>query len=280
MDVVHRIAIRPTAEQRITLEALGVALPPGIALPGGGEYVTFDLRESHPNWEALRGLLNRWEAGDEVRPEFSIDEISSAQWHKLVPNWHHGYPGPDHMNFGHLQATYDLGAWCDMCGQGKVQRAPFQMKGEPRWGRRGILQLHWIYDEFFVTPEVWRTVFAPPGVTCRAVMNTKESELKTVVQLVIEGAPVAISTVGLVSEVCAACRQTKYQHPARSYFPALTATPERSIVKTAEWFGSGRQADKCVLVPQVVVQAMTAIKLRGASFHSLKPEAVASDTQL
>ena len=267
MIIVHKISLRPTENQRIELESLGVRLPPGIALPGGGApYVVFDIEESDPMWDAIKRLVQQWDVGDTVSTRFSACEVSAAQWLEIVPDWHHGYPQPNELDFGYRRATYDLIDRCEQCGIGMVQRAPFQMKGEPKWGRRGILQLNWVFDEYFVTPEVWAGVFKPHGIASRNVMSTKGVELKTVVQLVVEE-EASVSVGDLVRETCPACDRPKYQPHTRGFFPALMTEPTHPIVKTVEWFGSGGAAGKRVLLSQGLVRAMTAIKLRGAVFR-------------
>jgi hypothetical protein len=250
------------------LKALGVTarVPAGTALPGDSlSFVAFDVDEDHPNWSKLRLLLARWKVSDFVSTEFTKNEIEAATWVDLVPDWHHGYPQPDEPKFGYLRATYDLSEWCDTCGIGMKQKAPFQMKGEPKWGRRAILQLNWVFDEYFVTPEIWSSVFKPRGIACRPVTNTKGAELKTVVQLVVEE-EVGIVTEGLTPERCATCGRVKYLPVTRGFFPALTTKPTGAIVKTREYFGSGAAAHKRVLVSQELARALVAAKVRGASF--------------
>ena len=44
---------------------------------------------------------------------------------------------------------------------GAKQVSPFRMKESPNWGRRSILQMNWLFDEYFVKPEVWNAVFQP-----------------------------------------------------------------------------------------------------------------------
>jgi hypothetical protein len=111
-------------------------------------------------WPQLQVLLRKWGHSEgHVTTEFSKEEIDSARWIE-VGAWHHGYPQPED-DFGYLRATYDLSEWCDACGIGLKQKASFQMKGEPRWGRRAILQLNWVFDELFVTPEVWSASSSP-----------------------------------------------------------------------------------------------------------------------
>ena len=101
------------------------------------------------------------------------------------------------------------------------------MKAEPKWGRRGVLQLNWVFDEYFATPEVWASFFEPHGIECRPVMNTRGA------------AP----------------------------FPALRSEPSATMVKTKEYFGSGASAHKRVLISQAVARALIDHKVRGVSLR-------------
>lgn len=271
MRFVHRIGLSATPSQLRELEALGVTAraPEGTRLPADSlSFVAFDVDEDHPNWSKLRRLFEQWKASDFLRTEFTKNEIDAAKWLDLVPDWHHGYPQPEE-DFGFLRATYDLSEWCDACGIGLKQKAPFQMKGEPKWGRRAILQLNWVFDEYFVTPEVWSSVFKPHGIAFRPVMNTKLAELKTVVQLVVEE-EVGIVTDGLASERCGKCGRVKYLPVTRGPFPALAEEPSRAIARTREYFGSGGQADKRVIISQDIGRALVAQKVRGASVQPVQ----------
>lgn len=262
MRIVHRIGLRASAAQRRELEALGVKPPEGLAMPGGGEpLLTFDVDEGHPRWAELAELFRRWGVSDVPSTEFSKKEIADARWLQIAA-WHHGYPQPED-DFGYLKATYDLRDHCEPCGVGKVQRAPFQMKGEPKWGRNGILQLVWVYDELFVKPEVWERVFRPHGIERRPVLNVKGIALQTVVQLVIAG-EVGIVTEGLPFERCAKCGRIKVLPVTRGPFPPLAEEPSRPLVRTREHFGSGGQADRLILISQELARALAAHAVRGA----------------
>jgi hypothetical protein len=265
MKFIHRIGFRATASQRKELEALGLKLPAGIAMPGGGNpFVAFDLGEDQAYWQQVCVLLKHWNVGlGQTRTEFSAKEIGSALWLEIGA-WHHGYPQPDEDNFGYLEATYDLTDWCDKCGLVVKQKAPFQMKCEPRWGRRGLLQLNWVYGELFATREVWSKVFRPKAIGCRPVLNKKGFELRTVVQLVIDE-EVSIGTEGLPYETCQKCRRAKYLPHVRGPFPGLLDKPSRSMVRTQEYFGSGAEAHTSVLVSQELAQLLTRSSVRGAS---------------
>ncbi len=263
MKFIHRIGLRATASQRREMTVLGMKLPVEIALLGGDPLLAFDVDEDHPNWPKLAFLFQSWQASDFLRTEFSAEEIDTARWLEIAA-WHHGCPQPDESTFGFLRVTYDLADWCEKCGIGKKQKAPFQMRCEPKWGPNGILQMIWVYDELFVMPEVWSSIFRPRGIGCRAVLDRAEAELKTVVQLTIDDT-VSIVTNALSSTQCPTCGRVKYVLPTRGAFPMLTDVPSAVLVKTSEYFGSGPQADRRILASQEIAHAFTAGTIRGAS---------------
>ncbi len=266
MKLVHRIGLRLSQGQRQTLLELGVAPPPGTALPGGGDpLVAFDLDENNSNWPRLQELLKEWNASDFVRTEFSTAEVNGARWLEIGA-WHHGYPQPEEGDFGYLRATYDLTDWCKRCGIGKRQRAPFQMNGEPKWGRNGIMQLIWVYDELFVRPEVWSQAFQPEGIACRPVLSVSGVELRTVLQLVID-AEVSIESEGLPREICTECKRSKLLPVTRGPFPPLTEQPSKTLARTREYFGSGGLASNGLVISQGLAQALSRLKLRGQTLR-------------
>lgn len=230
--------------------------------------VTFELDESHEAWPNVRDWIVRRRALDIISTKFSTAEIAEAKWLNLEANWHHGYPQPNEGEFGYREATYDLTHYCEKCGIGMKQKAPFQMKGEPRWGKRSILQLNWVFDEYFVAPDIWVSVFKPHGIECRPVTDTKDTELKTVVQLVAHE-EVGIATDGLLTDeaACSVCGRRKYLPVTRGPFPALMSEPSAAMVKTKEYFGSGASAHRGVLISQTIARALIAEGVRGASFR-------------
>jgi hypothetical protein len=233
----------------------------------------FLVDESQEIWPAVEKWIARRKPLHFVYAKFSKQEVEAARWLNLRADWHHGYPQPDADEFGFLGVTYDLTNFCRECGIGKRQKAPFQMKGEPKWGLKSILQLNWIFDEYFVTPEVWRKVFEPAGVRHLQVTNTKGVELKTVVQLIVDE-QVGIDTSSVPFEECPRCHRRKYQYAgiSRGPFPALVDQPSKMMVKTKAYFGSGASAEHCVLVPQQVARAMRVTKVRGATLQPLRDE--------
>jgi hypothetical protein len=147
-----------------------------------------------------------------------------------------------------------------------MQKAPFQMRREPTLRRNSVLQLNWVFDEFFVNPDVWKSLFKPLGVGCRPVQDMKGNELKTVVQLVASEDEVEAILDGYPGEVCPNCGRMKYFYIERGPFPKLRTLPRGHLVKTKEYFGSGGRAYKAVIVSQSLVRALVAQRIRGVSF--------------
>ena len=272
MRFIHRIGFSATAQQQRQLEALGVQIrvPRNTTMPGDKDtFVAFDVDEDHPNWSRVRPLFERWDVSDFLRTEFSKAEIEASAWLELLANSHTGYPQPKELEFGYVPVTYDVSGGCVDCGVGWKQKAPFQMKNEPKWGKNSILQMNWVFDEYFVRPEVWSSVFKAHGVSCRPVTNRKGVELKTVVQLVVEE-EVSIGTDNLALERCRACKRVKYLPVTRGALPALKKRPCAQMVKTREYFGSGGRAFKTVLVSQKLWRAMVAAGVKGASVQPVQ----------
>jgi len=271
MKFVHKITLRMSESQREELETLGVKVPAGLILPGGGlPFVVFEVEEDHRNWAALHELFQRWNAIDFVSTKFSKKELDAAEWLVMSPSWHHGYPQPDDDSFGFREATYDLKDYCVECGLGKKQNAPFQMIGEPRWGKKGILQMNWVFDQYFVTPKVWEVVFKPHGVPSRPVINRKGVELKTVVQLDISE-EVAVKVEGLPGAVCKQCGGTKYLPVVRGPFPPMASSPKAAMVWSQQYFGSGASANHAVLISKDLAKALSEAKVLGASVEPVNP---------
>lgn len=259
MKIIHRFSFAAKdSDSRAQLASLGIRLKEQPLI------TTFEIDESDASWPAVEAWSKRRQRIGMTRTVFTKAEIAAARWHALQPAWHHGYPQPDELSFGYRKATYDLSDWCPACGAGMRQIAPFQMKREPTWGRNSILQLNWVFDEYFVTPKLWESVFRPHGVEKLPVLGPAGQELSTVVQLVVEQT-VPVVTDGLTADRCGGCGRLKYLPVTRGFFPPLASEPPVSMVKTAEYFGSGASAFRAVLVSADLTKALMEAHVKGAT---------------
>lgn len=204
-----------------------------------------------------------------VEPHSRRRKSWGAKWLELRPSWHYGYPQPDEDNFGYRQVTYDLSGYCEECGGGKRQKAPFRIKSEPKWGRRSIFQLNWVFDEYFVRPDTYEKIFKPLGIAYREVTNAKGTELKTVLQLVTDE-EIRVTVDGLPADTCRKCQRTKYIPVTRGPFPPLAVEPRGHLAKTEQYFGSGASAWKGVIVSQKLASALKEPNFRGVSLRPVR----------
>lgn len=260
MKIQHRLSFDDCDEILCRLDGLGIEYSEDL--------IVFVINEDDPRWPAVKSLMDEWKAIDLCTTTFSSRELRSASWLTMSSTWHHGYPMPDE-DFGYLDETYDLTDYCSDCGIGAEQKAPFRLRGEPRWGKKSIFSLNWVFDEFFVTPDAWKSVFKPLGFERWPVLaHRSDRELKTVVQLRVD--TILSDRLDMRDhpyEECPKCERIKYLPFSRGMFPAMTRSPKRSpAVKTKEWFGGGAQGYRELLVTRDVYRAATDGKLKGVTF--------------
>lgn len=261
MKILHRISMTEDEPVRLEFERLGFETRCGLT--------TLLIDESDERWTRVKSLIDKYSPLDIVTTTFTDSEVQIARHLKLVPDWHHGYPQPE-GNFEYKSITYDGSRMCADCGSGLVQVSPFRFKREPKWGRRSILQLNWVYDEYFVRPEVWDEVFRPFNVDSREVLHARtEKPLETVVQLVTPRETSSLDLPGHKYEKCCTCGAIRYLPISRGYFPALIGESCSAIFRSREYFGSGHNAFNAIVVTQDLCTAMRERKLKGVKFKPL-----------
>lgn len=228
--------------------------------------LSFAIHEGHAAWPEVAHLLATYEAIDLCWNEYSARELCAASYVDVRPDWHHGYPMPD-TNSGYLHATFDLQDYCPRCGAGATQRAPFRMRSEPKWGRRSVLQLNWVFDEFFVRPELYAEVFEPHGVASLPVLHHRTGNaLQTVVQLKATADTVDLSIPGTTGQVCERCGRFKYLPLGRAQPSLRVPPPLGHLLRSRQIFGSGAKAFRLVLMSASLFQRYADSSSRGVGF--------------
>ena len=267
MKIIHRI----TAGDESAIADLRRA---GVDVsPPKDDYDIFvaEIADDDPRWPRIAMIQGM--GPTLTHTEFSKQELADADFVALVPEWMNGYPEPsDH--FGYRPLIYDLSDYCPECGSGKRQKAPFRLKKPPTWGRRSIFVLNWIYDEFFVPPEIWESRFKPFGIGSREVVldrtgavldNVAQLDVPTIVELDMQDRRLQ----DLKPEPCGSCGRLRYGRITRGYQPRPTAPPPDAMFKSAQDFGTGHRSEKLVYVSQDLYQRVA--DLRGVVFEPCLP---------
>jgi hypothetical protein len=215
-------------------------------------------------------------------------------WYHLYATGHFGFPQPES---NYAVATYDSG-YCDRCAIGGVQRIPFRFRTEPNARHSQFLQLNWVFDEFFVRPEV-ATGLREAGITGvkfgPALHHRSGRALETIQQLMISSVlSGALDIVGLQPVTCKPdneegppwygggqpryppdypyCGRVKYHwpqgHALRFRDHAFVSAPD--IVKSLEWFGSGGSASRAILISERVVETFEKHRWRGVKWDLIE----------
>jgi hypothetical protein len=195
---------------------------------------------------------------------FDESEIEGASALCMLASSHRGYPEPSEK-FGFLEATFDLSNYCWSCGIGGRQIRPFRLKSAPNL-KRSIMQLNWIFDEYFVARDVWAAVFEPLGIGCwPVVLDRTGYEIEPVVQLKISH-QADLNLKDANNTVCVKCGTAKTQMDLRGFCPEPLTIPA-PIFKSTQYFGSGGLAYNRVIVSSSLYKAIKESQLRGVQFY-------------
>jgi hypothetical protein len=276
MKIIRHVGLRlDSEEERTKFLDIGVEFTSGIKTRGGGILATIDLAEDDPRWQRIEPLLGGRLTLDCVASTFSLADLDSAKFLRILAK-SGGYPQPEEEN-GYLSATYDLAEYCPHCGVGKKQARPLRLKGSPALRDNSILQLNWIFDEYFVSPATWEAVFKPLGIGMRpAVLHRTGAEIMSAVQLAIpDVCDLALDEASYFEE-CRSCGRKKYSPVFRGFLPE-PINPSAMIVKSSQSFGSGALAFKLVLVSNALYKRFKEVGLKGAKFWACEHERQAND---
>ncbi len=264
MKIIHRLAFRCDSRIRAFITELGI--------PFREDFICVcKINENNARWNKLDAFINiseenRAASGHTIITEFAKKELNAANYLKVSPKWHHGYPEPSDTN-EYRELTYNLDEYCTKCGIGKRQKAPFRFKKAPIWGKNNILQLNWIFDEYFVKPEIWHDLFEPFGIDCRpVVLNRTGNILDSVVQLDLTELAELSDLGDAPFNKCDSCGRVKYLPITRGFQPAPKAT-HSAMFRSNQFFGSGASANRMVMVSHDLFAKAQIADLKGVSFQ-------------
>ena len=298
MKINHRIALRHDDPFWREIDRLGLDYDRGD--PHNALQLAIsvlNVTENQAEWPEVERLVAKYgSATHSVSNRFTKAELDAAEWLELSALGHYGYPQPEE-DFGYKGATYNVSDYCPSCGIGAVQNAPFRLRAEFKASHSQIVQLNWVFDEFFLRPEAREGLWgaAITGIDYLAPMLHKDDRpSERVAQMIVKTTlPPALDTTGLQPVTCKPqneewqpqqrlrpsepegrpyCGRVKYHYmhkgPFRFDSNAFARAPD--VVKSHEWFGSGGSAHRLVIVSQKFRQAVVTAKWRGVSFEPVE----------
>jgi hypothetical protein len=270
MEIMHHFGIKLSSEEdRQAFVDIGIALEPGARFRNGPEFTSLKIGEGDPRWKDARELAARFQITDFPSTRFDHSEIEAATALCMLATSHRGYPEPSE-GFGFLDATFDLSDYCYKCGIGGRQIRPFRLKSAPVL-KRSVMQLNWVFDEFFVARDVWSAVFEPQGIDYWPVVLASTGEVvHSVVQIKID-LQVNLKLQENNTTTCPHCSRSKRLFELKGFCPAPAEIPA-PILKSSQYFGSDGAAFRRVLVSSSLRQEIKDKGLRGLDFYPCRPD--------
>lgn len=192
-------------------------------------------------------------------------DIKDSSLLVYVATWVNGYPQPEDTD-KYLRATYDLEDYCGKCGIGAVQKKPFRVKKETKWGEKKLFDLNWVHDEIFVRDDIYQSVFRELGInSLPVVLHKNENVIENTVQLKI---PFIDNNALKLDDhpftICEICGRKKYGPKVKGYFSNFKKQipPELQIFKCNEFFGAEFTAHNKIFITTELLKKLNSLKVK------------------
>ncbi len=259
-------------------------------IPSFKYLIEFYLYEDTTGFEDLKEAVDSYGIISQVGTVYEKADIENADWF-VINTGEYQYPQPE-GDFGYLKATFDLDAYCGVCGIGKIQNAPYRLKAEPKQTKNQFWGLHWEFEAIFVRPETKQFLENEKvkGIAfSKPLLHKKNSEVESIFQLHIDTIldrgfdDYNTKTVTCKTdneEECnidtnlKCCGRVKFHHPQIGgyLFNKSLFNPDYEIVQTNEYFGSGGSAARLQVVSKRIKNLIEKQKLKGLSFTPIVHE--------
>lgn len=111
----------------------------------------FFLYEDNPNFIRVKKEVDKYDIEAQTGTYYEKPDMDKAEWF-IISAGEYQYPQPEN-DFGYLKFSFNLDNYCNLCGIGKVQNAPFRLKTEPKQYNNQFWGLHWEFEHLFVRQE-------------------------------------------------------------------------------------------------------------------------------
>lgn len=225
-------------------------------------HIVIEIGENDPRVVVLEEIAKRYDKFVGTGTSFSAEDLERSDYILLRAAWDKYSAQPEH-NDEYLRVTYDLSSYCPYCSTGYRQNAPFQLRGEPRWGKHHAFHLEAIRDAIFVKTDYWELRLKSLGIDVTDVIQNETHEpLKSVVQLRIPTiVPLDLNDPRLRDVAinrCPVCGQVRMNRIPPGYAPRPAFDPGVSIFQSEQFFGAYAKSYRATYITNDVYQALKA----------------------
>ena len=242
---------------------------PNVPNPLISNILELDVMLNDPRLPAVKDLAVRFNLLSTYVTKFSEEDYSLATWFEVSPLSWLGYPKPES---DWENATYDLEYpdYCTTCGRGSHQIAPFRFSSSHRGGKTiSFFHPGWVYDELFVRVAVWRVLeeCGITGIESFPVLQAgSKKPFDDIVQIKIAKmlGTALTNADDFAPTICTDCGLSKLApFPRVKKLSAQAFHNQPDFVKSFEWFGSGREARRLILVSRRFAELVWKKKWKG-----------------
>lgn len=248
----------------------------------------FYLYEDNPNFGNIKHEISKFLEPQVIVTEYEKVDIKNADWF-IASTGQYQYPQPEDE---YLERTFDLGNFCNLCGIGRVQNAPFRLKSEPKQHNNQFWGLHWEFFAVFVRQEA-KSILEKEEIKgisfSKPVLNKKNIEIEGFYQLhvdtILDKGFDSYNTKAITCKInneenCNKdvnqkfCGRIKFHHPniGGYLFDKSIFNSDFDIVQSKEFFGSGASANRIKIVSKRFKELVEYNKLKGLSFTPIMHE--------
>jgi len=283
MNVKIRVVKDFNKEEQLKLKELGIQVETG--------WDAFEIDEKNPIISNVKSIFDRnWDSIIQREASFSEKDRTLAPYLNIWSNKMLGYAKPDVEDevdgysypfdiYPYYKDIFEVENTDENYGllRGK-QIGLYSLEGEPKWGKNGIASANYIEDAFFVTPEIYESIFKPLNINYLPVLNYKTGKnLKTVVQLLQQG--ISQSKLNInnsqIKEAITVKKWDlrKYILKNDDYYPSFINSPEGlDFFYTQEYFGDGGYNQRNTIISQKLYQILKNNHIKGLTYYPQKAD--------
>ena len=260
----------------------------------------FFLYDDMVSFDKIYNTIKPYEFVELLSNEFDKNEMNNAEWYEIVaPSCQ--YPQPDD-DWSYYKFTFDTKKWCPYCNVGKIQNNPYRLLKKPKqkstqfWGlfweaealfcgeaiknifeRENIQGIHFIqpvnkrgipFEGYYqiIMETVLDKGFIPinrKAILCDEKTYHKE-DYQTIIETVFKDFIPTNREMVLCDEKTHHCGKVKYE-PAvgGNNFDKNIFSAKVDFCLSNEWFGSGWQADRLIIISKKVYEIIKKNKFKG-----------------